>query len=487
MNELPQENNYVNLSLFQRIAAPVLALALAALFWAVFLSGGYGPGLGVPVFVACYFGAVLLLLGRRARYTGESIFLLCVSMALAISCWLYSVPGLTIFNCFVILATAAGSTFLLSGQNLRPLGSLRFFPAAAGLALRALFTNIPAVFQPLKTLSGRKSAVRGQVLLSILLCVPLLAIVLALLSSADAVFASFFDALRVWLEKLSSGELIWKLCRTVALALLFASALLYLLAVPAREPAPPKARARHAVTFLLPAVLLDAVYILFCAVQLKYLFGGAEAAAMAGGWAHYAREGFFQLAAVAVINLSLCALGAHRERLAGRGGAALRVALGLLLGLTLVILLSAARRMQLYILAYGLSTLRLMTLWGMAVILAGIGLAGWKLWRPGAAALRIFIPFVLTFWCLFSLAGPGPVQANYNVNHYLSGSLAEMDAMYLASLGTDALPALYRLEEAKPDQAHFAIAVARVRQTADSLYGDNLWAAAKLSYRHLER
>ncbi len=484
MNESTKNINYVNHSRFHGIAAPVLSLALSLLFWHTFVLDGYGPGVGVPVFVGCHFGAVMLMLGRRARYTKESVFLLIVSMGLAVSCWLYSTTDLMMLNCFIILATAAGATFLLSGQNPLALGDARFLPETIRLSVLALFTRIHALFRPMTQLGqGRKSTL-GQVGLSLLVCIPLLAIVLALLASADAVFDSFFDAMRAWLEELSLGEVVWKLCRTIVLALMIGSGLHYLIAVPARETEMPKARERQALPFLLPVLLLDGVYILFCAVQIKYLFGGAESTAISGHWAYYARQGFFQLVAVAAINLTLCTLGAHRDRVRMQGGTFLRIALGLMLILTLVILASAARRMQLYILAYGLSTLRLMTLWGMAVILAGIGLAGWKLIDPNATFLRVFIPLVLGSWCLFCLAGPGPLQAHYNVNRYLQGSLTEVDTIHLSSLGTDALPALYRLEEAEPDLS--AAAISRIRNFAEDRYGDRPWSTIKLSYRHLE-
>ena len=47
-----------------------------------------------------------------------------------------------------------------------------------------------------------------------------------------------------------------------------------------------------------------------------------------------------------------------------------------------------------------------------------------------------------------NLAGPGRMIANYNVDHYLSGALTEVDETYLRALGPDALPALEKLDEA---------------------------------------
>lgn len=463
--------------------APLLALILSYLFWAVFAvrdMGYFGPGAGVPVFVGCYFAVVCIMLGKRARYTWSAVFLMAVSMALAVSCWLYTSLGLTVLNCFIILLTAAGATFQLSAQSRFPLRDSRILPETVRLSLLALFSKISHPFRLLSRFGKNKDGSLHRGLMALFATIGLLAVVLFLLSSADSVFGSLFEKLGERLAALSPGTFLWKILRTIALALFIASGLYFLQEnTPVSETTEVSARERHALPWLLPSILLDAVYILFCAIQIKYLFGGAEAAAMAGGWAHYAREGFFQLVAVAVINLGVCLLGCREDRLAEKGGLALRLSNGLMLLLTLLILLSAARRMQLYILAYGLSLLRLMTLWGMLFILVGLLAAGWKLLRPRFSFFRVFAPFVLTAWCLLCLANPGGVIADYNVDHYLSGKLETVDTFYLERLGTDALPALYRLNAAagEGEDAIFTIA-----NHAD--YTPR-WTQHKLSYRFL--
>ena len=71
--------------------------------------------------------------------------------------------------------------------------------------------------------------------------------------------------------------------------------------------------------WIFSGTLLNALvlYALFAAVQFEYLFGGAEAAAMEGGWAEYARSGFMQLVIVAAVNLAallFCAVRAGHSR-----------------------------------------------------------------------------------------------------------------------------------------------------------------------------
>ena len=430
-------------------AAPVCAVGLSALFWDVFslrsMVVGYGPGLGVLVFVVAYYAVLFLLLGPR--WDAGGIFLMVVSVCLSLCCTLYAYTGFKLLNCFVILVTSAIATFRLSGQLRAEALAFRAIPQTAGLTLNALFSRIAP---PLKRLRGGEKEKAGRIVLAVLFSVLILAVVLALLASADMVFGSFFKGIAEWLEELSPFQTIWRIILIIVLALLVSSGLYYIRFEPVKEPVQKQEKERQVLPFLMPAVLLDAVYIVFCAIQIRFLFGGASAAAMAGGWAAYAREGFFQLVAVAAINLTLCVAGTDEKRFSKKGGLVLRIVNGLMLVLTVVILASAARRMQLYILAFGLSILRLMTLWGMVVIAVGILAAGWKLLRTGFEFFPVFAGFALASWCILCLCNPAGCTASYNVDAYLSGRLKTVDTEYLWELAPDGDAALRKLAAEDP-------------------------------------
>ena len=428
-------------------AGPALALALSILFWNIFGAETLFeslPGIGIPVYVAAFSAAVLIVTGRRV--TGNSGFLMGVSLLLAVSCALHAHAGMTILNCFAILLLSAMATFELSGQSRYSVLELRDIPEAVRLSFIALFTRIDRPFKAAKHCSRRNSGAILRAAAIVLGTLVLLAVVLALLASADMVFGSFFAGIAEWLRELSFGTVLWHIVRAVILALLIASGLTFL-----RDPAPTQlkrtasGRERRALPFLVPVLTLDLVYVLFCAIQLRYLFGGAEAASMAGGWAEYARTGFFQLVAVAVIDLALCLFGTDADRFADKGGTVLRIADAVMLLLTAVILVSAWYRMHLYIAAFGLSVLRLMTLWGMLMIALGLLLAGGKLVRPDFGFWRVFFAAAVVSWTLLSLAGPAARAADYNVDAYLDGRLPQADVDYLSALGCDARPAVKRL------------------------------------------
>ena len=431
-------------------AIPALALGLAWLFWANFdpvrmLDFGL-PHLGIPTLVCAHFAAVFLVLGRRARLSPGAGVCMAAAMLSALACAVWDEPIFTILNCLVILLAAAMATFALAGRT--DCGRPRAVLDTIALSIQALCTRLGRPFRALGQLGKRADRKKlGYAAASVLLALPVAAVVLWLLSSADAVFSGLFARLR---PDFPIGRYFRPL-RVLATALFPASALYFICEAPTPRAAETSHGPRRAVLFLGMTAALDIVYIIFCYIQIKYLFGGAVEASMAGGWAEYARSGFFQLVAVAAINLTLCLAGTDAGRFASPGGKLLRGLYALLLALTAVILASAFRRMCFYIDAFGLSVLRLLTLWAMAVIAFGILMAGWKLCRPGASFFRAAGVFALTLWCVMALAGPGCLIANYNADRYLSGELSEVDANYLRALGADALPALRALgEDADP-------------------------------------
>ena len=430
-------------------AIPALALGLAWLFWACFdfarvLDFGL-PHLGVTALVCAHFAAVFIVLGRRARLSPGAVVCMAAALLPALACALWDEPIFTALNCLVILLAAAMATFALAGRT--DCGRPRAIFDTATLSILALCSRLGRPFRALGQLGKRADRKKlGYAAASVLLALPVAAVVLWLLTSADAVFSGLFARLR---PDFPASRILRPL-RILATALFLASALWFIREEPAPKAAEKPHGPRRAVLFLGMTAALDIVYIIFCYIQIKYLFGGAVEASMAGGWAEYARSGFFQLVAVTAINLTLCLAGTDAGRFASHGGKLLRELYALLLALTAVILASAFRRMCLYIDAYGLSVLRLLTLWAMAVIAFGILMAGWKLCRPGASFFRAAGVFALGLWCVMALAGPGRLIADYNADRYLSGKLAEVDTDYLRGLGTDALPALRALGE-EPD------------------------------------
>lgn len=460
------------------------SLALAALFCHCFdahrvlvlRAWREGPGLGFSLFLLGGLAAALVYLGRRPYSRGQYLMIMAYA-ALALSFTLLGDPLLRRLNMLVALGLVPLTLFSLAGlSNGSPWHSQafsqtlhRFFPA--------LFRYFPLPAGQLLR-GGAKPGRRGRsVLLGLALALPLLALVLVLLASADAVFGSLFTDLKEWLETLSLGRVAWLILRTAAVGLAGFS-LLYTLTQP---PRPLKAAAARQPLPLLSwnviLGLLNGVYLLFVFIQFAVLFGGVETAAMKGGFAEYARSGFFQLAAVAVLNLALLLLarGAWPDKLS------LRLNGSLLLAETCVILVSALWRMSLYIRAFGLSVLRAVTLWGMAVAGLCLVLAALKLWRPNIRIYPLLLGVVVASWLAFNYSGVDRLVAGYNVDQYLAGRLEQVDVDYLSrELSPAARPALEKLADSGDGAAGQAL-ITLERQAARLTWAD--WSLPWLIYK----
>src|SRR5207247_427554 len=126
--------------------------------------------------------------------------------------------------------------------------------------------------------------------------------------------------------------------------------------------------------------LLNALFLLFVVVQLRYFFGGAALVEETSGltYAEYARRGFFELMTASGLMLPIL-LGA--DELVRKGAApqirVVRQLSGLLLAFLAVIMVSALQRMRLYVAAFGLSEQRL---YATAFMILLVGVFVWFVW-----------------------------------------------------------------------------------------------------------
>lgn len=256
----------------------------------------------------------------------------------------------------------------------------------------------------------KKESGKGKyVFLGVLVAVPLLVVVLALLLSADAVFMDMFQRLL--------GDISFADCILVCLMAVMMYVLSYSFVrglTTYRMPEEGKARKKGepvaAITFTL---LLALVYLVFCVIQIVYLFGGLMQLPEGYTWASYARQGFFQLLFVCLINLVVvlvCLSGFGESKL-------LKAILTAISLMTYILMASSAYRMILYIQAYYLTFLRLFVLWALlviAVVFAGVIIS---IYRKSFPLFGFCTVVVTLFYLALAFAKPDYWVAKYDVEH----------------------------------------------------------------------
>ena len=158
-------------------------------------------------------------------------------------------------------------------------------------------------------------------------------------------------------------------------------------------PGRPAAAAAHRFEWLVPVLLVDLVFAVFVAAQAAVLFGGHDYVQRSTGltYAEYVHQGFGQLT-VATLLMFLVVWAASRRAGDDPGDVLwLRVSLGLLCALTLVVVVSALHRMQLYQEAYGFTQARLVVDvfegW-LGVVVLAVAISGLVRWGTLGAAVR---------------------------------------------------------------------------------------------------
>ena len=425
----------------------LLGLALALLWREVFaaykLMQGV-PALGACVFTLAAWAAVLLALGKRAKWTRANIFVAVTVNLTALSCAFQWSEDIRLVSFFVIFCGSVMGFLSLADTEQCAITEAGAIKEAIIDFFRGVFANWGKPFLAVYRLApeGKKSL--GGVLLGVVIAVPLLAVVLYGMSFADEMFNAYVLGA---ITSLTDSEKFWnaliKGVDIVIWTLVFFSSLYFLSHEPKRKEPLTKFDRLPVSALLTVEVLLTAVCGLFAVIQFKYLFGGAEAAAMSGGWAEYARSGFYSLVGVAFV-VCAGALGCAR---AGRENMFARVLTLVLIALTFVILTSAAYRLYLYVAAYGLSVLRVMAAWAIAAVGVCLVLVGVKTLRAGFRFWPWAAGIVLVMWMAFAFVNVQGLVARYNVGAYMDGRLDTLDTEYIASLSPAALGALYDLRE----------------------------------------
>ncbi len=423
------------------------ASILYALFYAFCLYRN-ASGITYPFFVAgtfCYFFLSMKKLG--VPYKKDSLFFMISIMLLGISnCCTDSLPlllmnklGIFLLSFILILHTI----YYDAEWNL---------PKYLGAILRTMGRTVTCLICPLIDLASFYDAQKQKknqkkdyilyIIIGISFSIPLLIMMTSLLCSADVVFSNMINKLMCF--DISFLE-IFKISFLVITVFFVSYALLAAVCKKHISEEDSDHRIGEPVIAITVTGMLSVIYLLFSFIQIFYLFIGNMKLPGGYTYAHYAREGFFQLLAVCLINLLIVLVCLHFFK----DNLILKVILTIISGCTFIMILSSALRMFMYIAAYRLTFLRIFVLWALAVIfLLMTGITVFIYFRR-FPLFFYSVAVVTVFYIGLSFAHPDYWIARYNLNPistddtnpdtYTSTTANEY---YLSTLSADAAPIL---------------------------------------------
>ena len=431
----------------------LLGWAFDFLFW----KKPFGVNFAIYV-VLCILTGIWLLRWDGLRLSwGAGLLLIPIAFLAAMTLIRYEPMTVFLSVAMTIFLMGVFAQTYLSGQWTRYalldyiFGYLRLFGSMIARPLGFAAENRRE--QP--TASGKPATRLWPILRGIVIALPVIAIFASLLSSADLIFAKrlqdFIDLFNI--ENLP--EYIFRL----AYILVFAYALtgIYLHAAQKSDEAvEQKSLVPAFLGFTESSIVLGSVVVLFLAfvvIQFQYFFGGQSNIHIEGyTFSEYARKGFGELVTVAFFSLlMLLGLGAVTRRdteIQRRTFSALGV---VLVGLVIVMLVSAFQRLVLYEEAYGFSRLRTYThvfmIWLGLLLITVVFLEITRRERMVALAMIVAsLGFIVSLNVLnvdaFIVKQNLQREIRTQNDETFAKGRADLDAQYFLDLSDDAVPVL---------------------------------------------
>lgn len=327
-----------------------------------------------------------------------------------------------------------------------PFGNRFLLDALLSVLVRPFERFADCVKCALSVFKGKRRAKNVlYAVIGLLIAVPLTIVVVMLLISSDARFDEYVTTALDYLPNLSFA-VFFEILFAVPIAMyLFGAFSSMEKQVEVRDFDSDKLRVFPTMITYFAVTPICLFYVAYIITQVMNI---ASALDQTLDYSAFARNGFFELCAIAVIDLGVIAvIQAFSKRTRVLKGYI--VALGLLsLGVTATALV----KMGMYISEYGMTLLRVYTTWFMLVmcvafvLLIVLQFKEYKFWRA------LFFGFTAMFALLCFGNFNGNIAA-YNINAYQSGSLETLDVDQFEELGVAAVSPAYKLYRDCDDKA----------------------------------
>ena len=466
-------------------------------FWAILILLGWAAdflfwekpaGMNFAIFLTlCLATGIFLLNEDGLRLARRSSWLLLPIAFLAAVTFIRLEPltvflsgAMALFLMGVFALTYLGGRWLHYSLLDYIFGYLRLFGSmiARPLGFAAEVRDQPSVPAPgaQAQIHEKRSVQAWPILRGIVIALPVIAIFASLLSSADPIFATRMNELVELFNLENLPEYIFRMILILLVAYVLAGTILHAAQSADEKISEDKPIISSFLGFTESTIVLGSVIVLFVAfviIQLQYFFGGQANINIEGyTFSEYARKGFGELVAVAFFSLLLLlGLGAITRRESESQRKVFSVFGVSLVGLVLVMLVSAFQRLILYEQAYGFSRLRTYThvfmIW-LAVLLVAVVV--FEILRRERAIGLAMVLVSLGFVISLSLLKVDAFIVKQNIQREIrsvtdenfSQGRVDLDAQYFLDLSDDAVPALAEafLNKSLPDAVHEKIGTA---------------------------
>ncbi|MFT9496221.1 DUF4173 domain-containing protein [Anaerosolibacter sp.] len=436
-------------------------------------------GISYPMIVGTAFYLSILVLKDTDRFEKNTLWFFSLPIILLSLRFFFSSNDIFhFFNLVIILCLFVGMMLVLSGKETGDYARIHFpFKILGSILAPAFYFTKPYTYLYQRWILGKKEnnyPELKKVFLGLLISLPLLLVILSLLSSADMVFyemISFIPTnLERFLENTVLADYIGQLLLIIFMAT-YAYGFVWFLFTPAKTPVGITSTGEAVATstakthrkffdgtiLLTVLVVINVVYLVFCSIQFAYLFnGGFNTLPGSFTYAAYARQGFFQLLLVTMLNFSIILLSFYGMNPAHDNRKQWTKGFLTLMGIfTYIMIYSAYYRMSLYQQNYGYTYLRIFVYFFLSLETVLLAATLYFIVKPKFHLAKFYIFTALAFYVGLNYLNVDAMIARNNIDRYFETGRIDMN--YLTSLSCDAAPELTKLLDTKDFDIQLAL------------------------------
>ncbi|WP_296780847.1 DUF4153 domain-containing protein [Ruminococcus sp.] len=427
------------------LSVVVMAAAFGFVRYVLFHATGF---ITTGLFIAFITAAILYLRNRKCEFSGFNklltviLYVFSIVFSITANNFIKVLDAMFLFiaGAYMIYSVGAGNKNIDRFLPFAMIKSLLEYPFAGFGAQGSIASD---------TMSDSKTGKNIKlIIIGLIITLPLTAIVAALLMSADKGVENMLSRL---FEGLDSGEF-WNIVIELIFALPFSMYIFGMFYTSTHCDEERRLDERkciqriYSMRFISNLICYTAVtpicvlYVMFFISQTRY-FLSAFMGSLPDGftYADYARRGFFELFAVALINLGvLCFISLHSKKAGREKPFTLKLYSIVLSVFTLILIATAISKMVMYISRYGLTELRVYTSWFMVLLAAVFVLIIVKQFRFDMKFSKHLAVIFTVMFAALCFSRPEALIAKYNIEMYESGYLKELDTEALLDMSDDA-------------------------------------------------
>ncbi len=291
---------------------------------------------------------------------------------------------------------------------------------------------------------SEKSMKIKKVLKALAITIPVVLIIIWLLSSADQIFGNIFgnilESIADFIRGIEFSTVIEEIILIIIAFFYFLGFFYYITSKYQTISEKENNTKKDSFTIKMVLGALNAIYLIFCFIQIKSLFMRVVNI----NYAEYARQGFFQLMLVSIINLFTVLIAKKREKQEEQKNKYIKIMCLAMVLFTFIILISASYRMYLYETAYGYTLLRLLVycvLFTEAVLLIPTIL---YIIDKNIDLPKAYFAIVITIYICMNFANFDNLIAKRNIDRYIEKGKIDLYYLQLGT-GTDAVNQMMRI------------------------------------------